>query len=299
MRRVVAVLLAACVLAGCSSPTGAPSHVAQVSSSPSPSPISAQTGHAPAKTFAVGTRTLKLHRGNRPLTTTVYYPKNTPGRFPVVVFGHGLGGKPTAYADLLRRWASAGFVVAAPAFPHTAWGVDRFDVLDVPNQPADMGAVYDGLVALPPGDALRKLIDPTRAAAAGHSAGAITTVGVFSDDGPEGRDKRFAAGIVLAGNTIGVGQTFSGKPAPMLFVHAAEDPVVPYWTGQGAYQDVPWPRAFVRLPGKEHTLPYLARSNKQFALVAAATVDFLRWALYGDAAARGRLAHVQGIDDQL
>ena len=100
-----------------------------------------------------------------------------------------------------------------------------------PARPADVSAVLDGLAALPKSDALRKILDPERAAAAGHSAGGITTVGVFSDDGPEGCDERFSGGVVLAGNSIGVGQTFTGLAAPMLFVHAAEDPVVPLWTG--------------------------------------------------------------------
>jgi len=241
-------------------------------------------------------RTLSLHRGERSLTTTVYFPKNAAGPFPVVVFGHGFGGTPTAYSALLKRWASAGFVVAAPAFPQTSWGVAEPDLLDVVNQPADVGAVLSGLLDLPSADDLRKIINPSRAAAAGHSAGAITALGVFTDDGPERRDKRFTAGIILAGNSIGVGTAFSGTAAPLLFVHAADDPVVPFWTGLGAYDAVPWPRALLKLTGTEHTAPYLSKTDKQFAVVAAATVDFLRWSLYSDAAARDRLIAVRGLD---
>lgn len=282
MRRLAIALTL--LLAGC----GASPPVSFVDASPSPS-ASVAAGHAPTRTFAVATRSLSLHRGERPLKTTVYYPKNSAGPFPVVVFGHGFGGTPTAYAALLKRWASAGFVVAAPAFPHTAWGVAKPDLLDVVNQPADVGSVLSGLVDLPPSDTLRKILDPSRAAVAGHSAGAITALGVFTDDGPEQRDKRFSAGIVLAGNAIGVGTTFSGASAPMLFVHAAEDPVVPFWTARGAYDAVPWPRALLSLSGEEHTAPYLSKSDKQYAVVAAATVDFLRWSLYNDDAARTRL----------
>jgi fermentation-respiration switch protein FrsA (DUF1100 family) len=242
---------------------------------------------------------LDLHRGERPLATTVYYPKNAAGPFPVVVFGHGFGGTPTAYAALLKRWAAAGFVVAAPAFPHTAWGVAQPDLLDVVNQPADVGAVLSGLVALPSSDALRKILDPSRAAVAGHSAGAITALGVFTDDGPEKRDKRFSAGIVLAGNSIGVGTAFSGASAPLLFVHAADDPVVPFWTGLGAYDAVPWPRAMLKLTGQEHTAPYLSKSDKQYAVVASTTVDFLRWSLYDDGPARARLLTTPNLDSHL
>jgi fermentation-respiration switch protein FrsA (DUF1100 family) len=294
VRRLSPFVLAL-LLAGCSVAAAPP---ASFVGSPSPS-ASAPTGHAPAHAFSVATRTFSFHRGERPLETTVFYPKNGAGPFPVVVFGHGFGGAPSAYSALLKRWAAAGFVVAAPAFPHTAGGVPKPDLLDVVNQPADVGAVLSALTALPASDSLRKILDPSRAAAAGHSAGAITAFGVFTDDGPEGRDKRFRSGIVLAGNSLNVGSTFSGAAAPMLFVHCADDPVVPYWTALGAYESVPWPRAMLRLPGKEHSAPYESKADKQFAVVAAATVDFLRWSLYDDGPARLRLLAVHGLDSQL
>jgi fermentation-respiration switch protein FrsA (DUF1100 family) len=104
---------------------------------------------------------------------------------------------------------------------------------------------------------------------------------------------------VLAGNAIGVGSAFSGTAAPLLFVHAADDPVVPFWTGLGAYDAVPWPRALLKLTGQEHTAPYLSKSDKQFAVVASATVDFLRWSLYSDAAARTRLLAIHNLDAHL
>jgi dienelactone hydrolase len=286
------------VLAGCDVSPPPVSFVTSPSPAPSPS-ASVSIGHAPARTFSVATKTLKFHRGNRPLTTTVYYPRNAAGPFPVVIFGHGFGGTPSAYAALLKRWAAGGFVVAAPAFPHSAWGVAKPDLLDVPNQPADVGAVLSSLIALPASDALRKILDPSRAAAAGHSAGAITAYGVFTDDGPEGRDERFRSGIVLAGNSIGVGTAFSGPPASLLFIHEADDPVVPYWTALGAYDSVPWPRAMLQLAGRDHTAPYLSPEDKRFAVVASATTDFLRWTLYGDSAARARLLAVRGIDAHL
>jgi predicted dienelactone hydrolase len=65
----------------------------------------------------------------------------------VVVFGHGIQSGPSAYGDLLRAWAPAGFVVAAPVFPLT--GVDVQPVyLDVLNQPADISFVLTQVLAL-------------------------------------------------------------------------------------------------------------------------------------------------------
>ncbi|MCP2325333.1 dienelactone hydrolase [Hamadaea flava] len=294
MRRVLALLVL--LLAGCSAVTPVEAPVAVSPAAPTaiaPSPAAA--GHAPAKSFAVATRTLRFQRGDRKLPTTVYYPKSS-GHFPVVVFGHGLTGSPTGYAELLRRWAAAGFVIAAPAFPHTSAGAAKVDVMDVLNQPADVSAVLDGLTALPGSDPLRKILDLKAVAAAGHSAGGITTVGVFS---AQPRDPRFTAGIVLAGNSLGVGQTFTGTPAPILFVHADKDPVVPAYTDRAVFDALPWPRAFLRLSGDGHSSPYVSRRDSQFGVVASTTVDFLRWALYRDSSARARLLRVRGLDAHL
>jgi fermentation-respiration switch protein FrsA (DUF1100 family) len=229
----------------------------------------------------------RFHRSGRVLPTLVYAPVPA-GRYPVVVFGHGLMGEPADYTALLTRWAAAGFVVAAPAFPDTNRSAAHFSLLDVPNQPADIGMVLSGLVTLPRTDPVARRLDRDHVAVAGHSAGAITALGVLTDDGPEGRDRRFTAGVILAGNLLGVGQTFSAPPVPVLFVHADHDPIVPYATGVAAYQRVPWPKALLTLPGDEHSEPYADPADRSFATVRAATTDFLRSSLYGDPAALRR-----------
>ena len=117
---------------------------------------------APKQTFAVGTRTLALRRGaDRPLTTTVWVPRGD-GPFPLILFSHGLGGKPSDYRELVTSWARAGFVVAAPAYPHTAASAAEFNVLDVLNQPADASYVITQTLA-----ELGPLVDRSRVAAAG------------------------------------------------------------------------------------------------------------------------------------
>ena len=65
----------------------------------------------------------------------------------MVVFSHGLDGRPDDYQVLLTRWAAAGFVVAAPTFPHTGRGSDG-NMLDVLNQPADVSYVLTQVLAL-------------------------------------------------------------------------------------------------------------------------------------------------------
>ncbi|MFI7542638.1 chlorophyllase [Actinoplanes sp. NPDC049599] len=250
-------------------------------------------GSAPASAFAVGKRVLEFSRGaDRPLPTTVWYPATgaapsspapaddaqvATGRFPVVLFSHGLTAQPADYEAMLARWAQAGFVVAGPTYPHTSYGATDFDSADLVNQPADASAVLDSLLALT--DPLRTIIDPNRLAAAGHSGGGITTVGLFSAH----RDERLKAGVVLAGTDF-QGTPFSGPSAAMLFVHGRKDNTVTYRAGHAVFAAVPWSRALLSITDGGHVT-----QAGDFEATAATSTEFLRWALYGDAAARARI----------
>jgi dienelactone hydrolase len=224
---------------------------------------------------------VKFSRGKtRPLPTTIWYPV-APGPFPLVLFSHGLTSEPNAYASILTAWARAGFVVAAPAYPHTAYGVPDLDALDIVNQPADASYVIGRVLglAMTDGDPLTGRIDASRIAAAGHSAGGITTIGMVTGN----RDDRLSAGIVLSGERV-LSVPFQGSAAAMLFVHGKLDRTVPYANGFKAFQAVPWSRAMMSVTKGGHLA-----ITKEFEPVIATTTDFLRWSLYGDAAAKSRL----------
>jgi fermentation-respiration switch protein FrsA (DUF1100 family) len=259
---------------------------------------------APRERYAVGVRHLALARGsNRQLPTTIWYPAlsepgRTPpedadmalGRFPLILFSHGLNSMPEDYQPLVTRWAEAGFVVAAPAYPFTSKGTRRFDRLDTRNQPADAAYVISQVAVLDstPGDAFAGRLDTGRICAAGHSAGGHTTSGMFTS----GRDARLRCGIVLAGaglDTVGGDGGYRGLAASLLFVHGDNDTVVPYARGRAAYDRVPWAKAFLTLRGVGHG-EFLSPAGPGFAQVLATTTDFLRWALYVDPVARQRLA---------
>ncbi|GAA1841394.1 hypothetical protein GCM10009687_03400 [Asanoa iriomotensis] len=247
-------------------------------------------------------RELDFSRQGRALKTTVYYPEGA-GRFPLVLFSHGLGGRPADYAPLLRRWAAAGFVVAAPAYPHTNGDTDDYDVIDVVNQPADASYVIGRVLALDArrGDRFFGRLATDRVAAAGHSAGGITTVGLFT----LARDARLDAGIVLSGNGLGAGTGFRGAPADMLFVHGERDETVSYASGKAAYDAVPWPKAFLSFPQGDHGTNLLRDGGTSFDVLAGTTTEFLRFALYGDPNAKGRIPKaaandgVATLDDRL
>jgi fermentation-respiration switch protein FrsA (DUF1100 family) len=214
---------------------------------------------------------------------TIWFPAEgrqvADGRFPLVLFSHGLGGQPDDYDLLLRRWASAGLVVAAPSYPFTSRGAERNNPLDVLNQPADASQVITSLLR---DEDWRDHLERDRIAAAGHSAGGITTVGLFTSQ----RDERLDAGIVLSGNALGVGTSFTGPAAPLLFVHGELDDVVSYTSGRAAFEAAPEPKALLSLPKGRHVL---RDGDEGYPVVADSTVEFLRWSLYGDARAKRRL----------
>ncbi|MET8150376.1 alpha/beta hydrolase family protein [Actinoplanes sp. NPDC049668] len=304
-RRTVALLIAVAALTSCSAesvppPAGtAPTTIASAAAetpatgAPAASATAAAAGKAPSGTLPVKVRKLRLSRGaDRPLPTTVWYPATGKGPFPVIVFSHGLTARPGDYERLLTRWAGAGFVVAAPAYPHTSAGVAEFNAIDVINQPADASHVLTKVLALDTraGDALRGRLDEAHVAAAGHSAGGITTIGMLTGD----RDDRLDAAAVLAARQV-LPVPFSGPPVSVLFVHGKLDRTIRYADGLAAFEAVPWPKAMLTIPNGGH----VTTDGGDFNVVATATTDFWRWSLYGDPAAKRRLEARRNVESDL
>jgi dienelactone hydrolase len=243
---------------------------------------------APATTFPVAVRHLALTRGDRPLLTTIWYPASgtgiAAGTFPIVLLSHGLYALPEHLAPVATRWASAGFVVAAPLYPYTNKQTAHFDRGDVRNQPADAAYVLAAVAALDnqPGDLFAGHLDPAHLAAAGHSAGGHTTAGMFV----AGHPAALRAGIVISGAQL---SPFGGPPSRMLYVHGDRDRTVSYARGRAAFDRTPWSKAFLTLRRQGHG-EFLGPGSRQFIQLIRVTTDFLRWTLYGDAAARRRLS---------
>ncbi|MBN1174089.1 MAG: hypothetical protein JXA67_18090 [Micromonosporaceae bacterium] len=293
------------LLAACGS-DGAQDRVTPVESGTGPPPAGPSASasarrSAPQSAFAVGVRTLNLSRSaDRPLPTTIWYPASgsasrgapvarkgasvAQGRFPLVLASHGLTGLPEHLAPITTRLAAAGFIVAAPAYPHTNRNAAKTNVLDVANQPADAFFVLEAVIKLgvTSGDALFGRIDSDRIGAAGHSAGGFTTGGMFSAE----HGSRLKAGIIVSGGSLGLSRT---PEASILFVHGDSDEVVSYDTGKSAYNRLTWPKAFLTVVGGDHTA-FLAPRNPAFSPIIKTITDFLRSTLYDDAAARSRLA---------
>ncbi|MEU7870680.1 chlorophyllase [Dactylosporangium sp. NPDC049140] len=295
-RALVAALGVAVLLGGC---TTAPAPARSVSAPPSAA-ATVRPGLAavqlppplalPPSGLSVSSQQVTYTRQGRSLRTVIWSP-DRPGRYPAVLFSHGLNGTPESFAPLLKSWAAAGFVVIAPAYPNTSRGAASFDVYDVLNQPADATYVLSQVLS----GQLGKRIDSDRLAAAGHSAGAITTVGLFT----ESRDTRLRAGVILAGSGLGVGTDFQGTPAALFFIHGDADPLVTYESGKATYDQVPWAKAMLTIPGGNHDDPYLSPAAAAYQTVTKSTLQFLRLELYGDQAARSSFTPTAELDSHL
>lgn len=157
-------------------------------------------------------------------------PKDA-SRFPLVVFSHGLGGSKDAFGELCEHLVSHGYVVINPT--HADSVVERqrkgekvtrdnaFDIRRMTpdarwDRVKDIALVLDSLDKIELDvDALhdttgRGRIDRDRIAAAGHSAGALTTqlIGGMNSRDAENGDKgprpdlRVKAAVVISGQGV-------------------------------------------------------------------------------------------------
>jgi fermentation-respiration switch protein FrsA (DUF1100 family) len=267
------------------------------------------------ETYVDHDRSTEAHGGNperpdRTLTTTILYPAqgdagsatsaphpNAPaataaGPYPLIAFAHGLGASPQLYLPLLRAWARAGFVVAAPAFPLTNDKTPGGPVAgDVVHQPGDISFVISSVLhaAAAKTGPLAGLVDPDAVGAAGHSNGAITTLGLVANTCCH--DDRVKAAIVMAGTTenfAGGKYDFASAPA-LLIVHGTDDSLVPYDEGIASFNKARGPKGLLTIDKGEHgsAAGLVAASSQP---VIRATTDFLNAYVRGDNDAGSLLA---------
>lgn len=223
-------------------------------------------------------------------------PATGAGPFPLIVFGHGLGGVPAVYGDLLESWAAAGFVVAAPAFPlsneNSPGGADAGDVS---NQPGDVSAVITEALALSAsaeGRVLAGMIDGEHIGVAGHSNGGITTAGLIGQSCCF--DDRVDAAIIIAGTSqLFPGGTFDwSRTPPLLVMHGEDDTVIPLDEGKRLFNNARSPKGLFTLLGIDHG-SFLVRDSKAFPITVKTSLDFWNGYLKLDAAAVAALPNDQ------
>jgi acetyl esterase/lipase len=212
-----------------------------------------------------------LVSNRRALTTTVWAPAE-PGRWPLIVFGHGYQVGPQPYTALLEAWASHGYVVAAPEFPLADQSVagDNLDEGDLVNEPADLRFVIDSLVA--PGSPEAAAIDPGRVAAAGHSDGAEAALAVGLNPAPPG-EPAVRAVVAMAASPL-LAPTPVATP-PALQVQGDADPINPMALAQQLYAQLGSPKFFLDLVGGADHLSPFEGGSPWLSTVEAVSEDFL------------------------
>ncbi|HLI35942.1 MAG TPA: hypothetical protein VKV80_01185 [Streptosporangiaceae bacterium] len=321
-RLAVAALALAALACGCASTVrqqpaarqqaarpASPRAPARTASSPPPPAAPADAGSLGS--YQVGERQFTFaepaHTGptgayldERTLATQVWYPlaassasRPARGAFPLLLFAPGFRQCAGGYSDLLRAWASAGYVVAAVNFPRTNChlGAAAYEP-DLVNQPGDVSYVLSRLLALDaqPGGLLSGLLDRREIGAAGQSDGGDTVAALAANTCCA--DGRLRAVAVLSGAEWPPmpGRYFAGAAPPMLFAQGSADTINPPWTSLQLYTaDGAGARYYLDLFGASHMVPYVG-TNPVEQVVARVTVDFFDRYLLGRPGALAAMA---------
>ena len=168
-------------------------------------------------------------QSNRTFPTSVWYPENGEGNYPLVIHSHGFVSERTDLAYVAELLASHGYVVAAANYPLTAGstpGGPNAD--DLVNQPADISFLIDSLLQLSGGDKpFIGELDPSRIALMGYSLGGITTT--LATYHPRLRDERVAAAISIAGPSAGlVSKFYQTTDVPFMMIAGTLDALIDF-----------------------------------------------------------------------
>ncbi len=266
----------------------------------------------PIGTYSVATTSLTVTAPGLPATddqlpTTVWYPVTKPAaahrqgsrrHFPLLVFSQGYAQPVTNYSALIVDWASAGFVVAGPTYPHTSPStpttLDRAPA-ELGRHPADLRAVIATLLdaGQTRGSVLSGRIDATEVGLVGQSDGGDVSLAVA--DNPCCRYSGVKAAAILSGAEYKYfgGQYFApGTPAgpPLLVVQGSQDTVNPPVCSVQFYDAATPPKYYLDLLGATHLDPYEDATSWE-AVVATVTTDFFDAELAGEPAAITRMTN--------
>jgi dienelactone hydrolase len=308
------LVLAALVLTACGGGGGGADRAAPVATSTSTVPVTAtRTPTSPLptttttvalavdrftgvgvrhETFVDSTRSTSTGESTRTFPVTIWYPtpgepdapavRDAPpdravGAYPLVVFVHGYAVTPDFYEELLRRWAAAGYVVAAAAYPggDDDYGMQFTDTTFLITQLLDLSA------GAPGSNPLVGTIDPQRVGVAGHSNGEAIAYGMGFLQCC--RDTRIKSVIALAGNLGNINNPVQrDNGVPVLHIMGEADELQPYGASILWDRDnLTPPRWSVSLIGGSHAPPYRGPAAAHFPGVVEITTDFLDGSLKG------------------
>jgi dienelactone hydrolase len=234
--------------------------------------------------------------GARRLLTQIWYPlagrpsKNTPpapGPFPVIGFAPGFMQCGGPYSDLLKYWASAGYVVVTVDFPHADCVVGSAATeSDLLNEPYDMSYDLTRVLALSRArhGLLAGLLNSRRIGIAGQSDGGAVVAAILGNTCCT--DHRVLAVAVESGDEWPpmAGQYFTRPTVPVLFSQGSADTINPPGCSVTMYlADRAPARYYLDLFGASHTEPYWG-INSYEKVTARVTLAFMNRFVLGQKA---------------
>lgn len=202
----------------------------RISSTPSLSGLYGQT----APKVELVSEDLEVHDAARKKTLTfrATYPKGE-GRWPVIVWSHGLFGSQETYRPLVEHWVKSGYLVLQPSHSDSvARGQGdlskgmRANMRDWASRPQDISFLLDEIPRL---SSLSSHADMSRIGMGGHSFGAQTTVlveGAVPTFGPDYSDPRPQAFIAISPpgeSRLLDSSSWAGLTRPTLFISGDND----------------------------------------------------------------------------
>jgi dienelactone hydrolase len=167
----------------------------------------------------------------RKLGGTIWFPEGDSSGHPLIIYSHGFGGYHNESRHLTEYLAANGYIVAAVNFPlsnrRSPAGIPQ--LLDVVNQPEDVSALIDHVLALnsDPSSPFYGRVDPRKIGAMGLSLGGLTTALVSFH--PKLRDNRIQAAVMMAPPLEAFSDRFfaSNPTVSSLLLSGSMDRVVP------------------------------------------------------------------------
>lgn len=226
----------------------------------------------------------------RTLETTIFMPEGE-GRFPLLIFSHGLGSSPQAYESLIEEVTAAGFVVVAPLFPLTGQNAPAgADPSDTQNQPGDVSFLIDVVIAAVAASEapFDERVDTENIGTFGQSNGGITTLGIVANSCC--RDPRIDAAVSMSALAAPYnnGEYDFSNTAPLMLVHGTVDVIAPYEESVRVFNSVEAAKGMVTLNDVGHS-GFLVPSGHGYDTVTNSIIDMFRTHLNGNNAAEDRL----------
>lgn len=167
----------------------------------------------------------------RVLNGKIWLPEGQSAGHPLIIYSHGFGGWNEESKHINEYLARNGYVVVAVDFPlsNRRSPTDVPQLLDVVNQPGDVSAVIDKVLALnnDPQSAMYQRVDSNNIGAMGLSLGGLTTALVSFH--PDLKDPRIKAAIMMAPPLEAFSEPFyaSSPELKSLVMSGSLDRVVP------------------------------------------------------------------------